>query len=414
MNNIYNNVLHRCGYEVVEEKGIHDIRAILYSSITKHIKEYPDNFDDYASFVEIDTSECMLKDLLNNDLNEVLSHNHNLCKIIPKIEFEEVSGNKPIAHIFISKVSNASVLITFDKYFLPMINRAAAITEIMTLSRRTEGVVFEKECEIVMGQEYDDEQLYTNYILTVDAFYRNDEILLSEFKYIFSPFDLCEIIIGIRRYVIFHEIGHAIHSGKELHEIYDVECAGLEEFVCDHFAVNAIMNCYSSNDKGAKLFEFRNVIKGIQIYLILLAKIESYHSIHHSSREHPYAYLRLLDIFIEIINHKRFDKDIQLQYELVKEHFRLKKFYLFCLLESPKGFKWSSKLSSIEQVEKFYKNHKYNFSEIFSSAEAYKIYSNYFEGVFELIAKFDLLKIGETDSFKSFLIEEVKYGSGGK
>lgn len=417
---MFDNILKSYGLESINVKKVHDIKSILKNRIETYFAEFNtcEDSESFSNYQNISEEPTSLAELLQKDLEIVLNNNPKLKSRIPRIKFQEVRGGIPQAQMMMSKKFKNDILITFDQNFLPMIHKAVGITNIMTLSKKNHGVA-EKDYSLLMGEGYSDESLYAEYASLIDRCYKKCQNLeLNEFDYIYNPCDLTEMIQGIRQFVILHEIGHWHYADttwvkKEEKEGYK----GLEEFLCDLYAIRAIMKCYPKTTDNDQLYEFRNAMKGIQFYLVLLAKIDSYHGLCKADSQHPYSYLRLLNVFVEFINYERFDdlSEKAFQCGLVEDHFATKRFYLFCLLTSPDKIEWSKRLRENEKTKKLYIQHQRNFSEVFKEIETLKssrdIYINYENGMKELISIFYYLNLGNPSSLLNELRVAKEYAA---
>ena len=411
--------LNLMGYTVEDGKGAYDIRHILQRNIMDHVREIAQDENEYKGFLDTGMFQTTLTGLLFEDLQELAKNNNELRNAVKKLSIFETSGGIPQAEVLIDELSGGEACILWDKNFLTMVNEAIAINQIMILSDRTEDVL-KKDRGRVLSEEYSDSALYFKYAKTVHYFYSKNPDCPRKFEYLYNPLDICEVIKGVRLFVLLHEIAHVIYFDNEYVKDMNDEIKGYEEYMCDKFAIESIMNYYAKYKRIEELYEFRNVMKGIQMYLVLMAKVENYHGMCQSENSnHPYAYLRLLEAFSEIITNSRFDNDAELQYALVQDHFRIKKFHLFCW-EPCIGFggiSWQMELSRNPITRRLYENHRSNFENVFkeivNDSAANGIYKNYTRLIENILDRFDMLRVGETRSFRVDLGKDEMYGLGG-
>jgi hypothetical protein len=313
----------------------YDIRVILRDLIQEHIQE-TSNPEEYANYTNIPTQSLNLHELFMSDLQPLRSNKDSLLSkyISQEIKFVEVEGGTPQITVFNSKNKKKPIIVAISNRFLPLIHEAMSVMQMLVLFDRHTGVL-NKHKEIVDSDEFSDENLYRRFCHAVEQMYKADFVdtfTKSSFDYFYDPFDLSEIVKGVRLFVICHELAHVI-----IPFLIDGEIdSKLEEYLADSLALKMILSTYPVDiPHGAILYEFRNVMKGIFLYLTLLGKVESFYGMY-GDRTHPYANTREIAVFNILIQDPRIHTFHDLCVGIVEDFSRSKTLKLFELFNSNK------------------------------------------------------------------------------
>ena len=333
------------GLKPFKPTGVHDIRSVLAYQIKEHIDDTADQ-EECESFTKPYSPMQSVHDLLMSDLGPLLRGESIIRKYISQeIEFIEVEGGMPQVTIFSSKNKQRPIVVAISNRFFPLLHEALRIMQILILDSRYEGVL-ESNRTNVDSEAYDDGSLYTRFINTVNNFYLDADAQPESqpFEYYYNPLDFCEIVKGARMFVACHELAHIIIP----HIINTTIDSRSEEYLADKMAIEMILTMYpeTMQPKSASLYEFRNITKGIFLYLTLLGKVESYYRMY-ENRSHPYAYSREMAIFNQFIIDTRVQRLPDLQWGIIRDYTRIKHF---------KMMKWHNHKKPSGNIYRIYKD----------------------------------------------------------
>jgi hypothetical protein len=312
------------GLKPCKPTGAHDIRSVLAYQIKEHIQDAADQ-EECESFTKPYSPMQSVHDLLMSDLSPLFRQESIIRKYISQeIKFIEVEGGMPQVTIFASKNKQRPILVAISNRFYPLLHEALKIMQILILDSRYEGVL-ESHRSNVDSEAYDDGSLYLRFVNTVNNFYldAHSQPESQPFEYYYNPLDFCEIVKGARMFVACHELAHIIIP-------YVIETtidSRSEEYLADKMAIEMILSMYpeTMQPKSASLYEFRNITKGIFLYLTLLGKVESYYHMY-ENRSHPYAYSREMAVFNQFMIDTRVQRLSDLQWGIIRDYTRIKQF----------------------------------------------------------------------------------------
>jgi hypothetical protein len=140
---------------------------------------------------------------------------------------------------------------------------------------------------ILGSDDYSDESLIAGIYNDIEVFF-DKSLITQEISppHFADPYDYCERVEGVRRFILAHEIGHTIHT-REISEVifntlsstFALNSSTLrlwaEEIWCDVFALATILEIYENTAlEGPALYELENILIGVLTYFTILDVVD--------------------------------------------------------------------------------------------------------------------------------------------
>lgn len=274
----------------------------IYSIMSKQILEYNDyiSYNPGEKFLNVSLRSQTLKDLLHEDLDFLFINNPDtIGHLRGKISIEEVNENIPNSSIVYSSKQD-EYLILFNAPLLNLIHIFYSYFELLTQSSKTETCKEEYD-DILQSEKFADTTLVGEIMKAIKKIYQDKQFYSSStFEFYNEPYNICERVQSVRRFIIAHEISHIVlnHNANE----YENASGNLkstyyfkreEEYQADALGAELVLNSFlKSNITPIEFYELVNVASGIRIYFIMLEFIESFHKWYSFSPEYPFASFR--------------------------------------------------------------------------------------------------------------------------
>lgn len=370
-------------YELLCESNFNKIPwdCCIKSIMAPRIREYNEylshKYEEYSiedSYRDVKNRKRLLKELLSDDADFLSTYHPYVKQVRERLYFEEAITPIPSASILLTEGEDFFVIL-FNKPLLHFIHSFFAKANMLLQHTRTTGVM-PKFHHIMLDEIYSDDNLYLAIFREIENFYHDKSYLAEkQYEYYIEPYDYCEQIIGARRFIIGHEIGHA-HWVSLNHETVDrftsitspsLSLEQITELYCDSFALDAVLSTFlaENNHTESKFYELENIISGILLFFTMLDIVECFFGWRGQSKTHPDSKFRKAHIEKYLIKHRIMQAYPKLYTSFVRfvDCYRgLERFFIYqgqkgpvmkFLLEAPEevSARWSnyvnSKLSDI-------------------------------------------------------------------
>ena len=243
--------------------------------------------DVELKFSSIDRTPQFLRDLLWEDFAYLARGTPVLRDFADRCVLAEVSGPYPNSTILNGQDEHGQALaiVCFKSQLLQYIHSGFSKLWVLTSDAIDAGCLPEHDA-ILESPAYSDTSLLAGLFNDIEVLFDQKRLFLPfDPPHMADPFEYCERVEGIRRFLLAHELGHALVKPMPLPES---ELAGLsrsqraaverqdEEFGCDAFATYAILDCYATDElEGPALYELENALVGIMTFFFLMEVSET-------------------------------------------------------------------------------------------------------------------------------------------
>ncbi len=262
-----------------------------------------------------------LSNLLWSDFEYLKKGTPVLEEIAPKLVFAEAAVPTPNAfHLEVDDDRTVYHSIVFHSPLIHFLNSAfSKIFVLMHDNRYAESLPSDRH--LFDESEYSDTNLLACLFNDVELLFREERLYVPFApSHAATPYDYCEWVEGARRFVLAHELGHAMYSSsqkpKDIEDLIPAGTLGIdvetwhEEYWCDAFGVLSILRAYEGRDlntPGGELYECQNSLIGTLLFFTIVNIVDSVLGNHLTpSPSHPPAKARR-DVIRQIIkNHPVF------------------------------------------------------------------------------------------------------------
>jgi len=200
--------------------------------------------------------------------------------------FVEIAGPSPNAIVISVKGEGGPLhAIGFRACLLRFLHAVYSKIWELTGDTRYEGCLEEHE-HILAREEYSDTHLLAGFYNDIELLFDQQRLFVPiDPPHWTEPYDYCGRVEGARRFILAHEIGHAIWLDQDRSLLagtlseYRLSQAQAhqwaEELWCDTFALQSLLAVYGPEPlEGTRLYDAEDLVVGVLQYMILMDIVE--------------------------------------------------------------------------------------------------------------------------------------------
>lgn len=320
-----------------------DVKAANASVIHAHNRSRERRGESVEpKFAFVEPTPGRLADLLARDFEHLCQGVPWLAKDAQQFVFVEIAGPSPNA-VVISVEGEGEPLhaIGFRACLLRFLHAVYSKMWELSGGTRYEGCL-EEHKHILAREEYSDTRLLAGFYNDIEMLFDQQRLFVPiDPPHWTEPYDYCGRVEGARRFILSHEIGHAIWLDQdrsllagtlsEYRLSQEQAHQWAEELWCDTFALQSLLAVYGLEPlEGTRLYDAEDLVVGVLQYMILMDTVELVLSEHEViAFDHPPSALRELYLRTAIKEHPLYENSPDFRASVQKVWRRLRVFSRF-------------------------------------------------------------------------------------
>lgn len=346
-------------HQIIRRPWLCDVKAANASVIHAHNREFEGRDEPIEpKFASVEATPGRLEDLLAEDFAHLCRGTPWLAPRAREFVIFELAGASPNAEIISMHEKEGTLhAIGFRACLLRFLHAAYSKIYILSAAFR-HAECLEDHDHIMDRAEYSDTHLLSGFYNDIELLFDHQRLFVPiDPPHWADPYDYCGRIEGTRRFILAHEVGHAIWPNEDRsHLVEDLAEYELdegraqkwsEELWCDTFALQALLAVYGEEPlEGSRLFDAEDLVTGVLQYTTLMDVVELVLSDHGvTTLDYPPSELREQHLRMVIKEHPLYENSPQFA-ETVRRVWRRNKVfsrYIGCIgTPEDNGTMWSN------------------------------------------------------------------------
>ncbi len=192
--------------------------------------------------------QLSLCELLKEDLEYFSKHVPDVEKLRDNIEIFQFHGNTPRVSVLLPEQEDGIAHIGISTTFMKFVH--LYFSKFMTLTQTyREDNIHEDYLEEIKTQKWDCLSIYLSTLVDAAKYTKLDyESAIEKYRYLYQPYDYCDLIIAARQFGLLHEVAH-LHIKKNFCQYkYTISPHG-EEYLADQIAYEWLVTPYMKKQK---------------------------------------------------------------------------------------------------------------------------------------------------------------------